>query len=427
MKSILNRLQYANMKIKSEWGRLNRVIMHSPGTEITYAMFAPKPFLFERPFNYSIAKQEHKNLQSVLEENGVRVDILEDLIVNEAEKNPSFRRKLEEKVLSLVNFYGTSESMSNARQDMEKNIGYVDSLSLFQALIMEPSIDLKEYIAGIQYPRVYSNLPLANLYFMRDQQAVSSGALIGNMRMQQRRKETDITSFVFGEILGAKIKRINSGFFEGGDFMPAESFCLIGTGNRTNETGALEAMNSGILDFDRIVIISNPVYGFMDGHDIMVNMHLDTYFNIPAAGIVITSVELAKSARAIVYTRNSEGNYSEDLITTLYEFMKNEGYNFIDLGISEQLSYSSNFLTVSDGKIIAIDSSRVIEKLLSEDVFDNPTREHIVRDIQLRKGKMFPDSRNVKDSGIDVIKVDLSEITGGYGGAHCMTSSVDRI
>lgn len=414
------------MKIKSEWGRLNRVIMHRPGTEITYAMLAPKPFLFERPFNYSIAKREHENLQTVLEENGVHVDILEDLIVNEAEKNSSFRRKLEEKILSLVNFYGTSESMENARKDMEKNIGYVDSLSLFQALIMEPSIDLKEYVAGIQYPRVYSNLPLANLYFMRDQQAVSSGVLIGNMKMQQRKKETDITSFVFREILDAKIKRINSGFFEGGDFMPAGDFCLIGTGNRTNEAGAEEAMNSGIFDFDRIVIISNPIYSFMDGHDIMVNMHLDTYFNIPAAGTVITSVELAKSAQAKVYVRNSGNTYTEDSKTTLYQFMKDEGYNFIDLGISEQLSYSSNFLTVSDGKIIAIDSSRVIEKLLAENVFNSSTRDRIIKDIQLRKGKMFPDSREIKESGVDVIKIDLSEITGGYGGAHCMTSTIER-
>ena len=414
------------MKIKSEWGRLNRVIMHRPGTEITYAMLAPKPFLFERPFNYSIAKREHENLQTVLEENGVHVDILEDLIVNGAEKNSSFRRKLEEKILSLVNFYGTSESMENARKDMEKNIGYVDSLSLFQALIMEPSIDLKEYVAGIQYPRVYSNLPLANLYFMRDQQAVSSGVLIGNMKMQQRKKETDITSFVFREILDAKIKRINSGFFEGGDFMPAGDFCLIGTGNRTNEAGAEEAMNSGIFDFDRIVIISNPIYSFMDGHDIMVNMHLDTYFNIPAAGTVITSVELAKSAQAKVYVRNSGNTYTEDSKTTLYQFMKDEGYNFIDLGISEQLSYSSNFLTVSDGKIIAIDSSRVIEKLLAENVFDSSTRDRIIKDIQLRKGKMFPDSREIKESGVDVIKIDLSEITGGYGGAHCMTSTIER-
>ena len=72
------------MEIKSEWGRLSKVIMHRPGTEITYAMLAPKPFLFERPFNYSIAIKEHQSLENVLKENGVHVDLLENLIVDEA-------------------------------------------------------------------------------------------------------------------------------------------------------------------------------------------------------------------------------------------------------------------------------------------------------------------------------------------------------
>ena len=42
---------------------------------------------------------------------------------------------------------GRKDSVEIAKNDMVKNIRYVDSLSLFQALIMEPSIDLKEYVA----------------------------------------------------------------------------------------------------------------------------------------------------------------------------------------------------------------------------------------------------------------------------------------
>ena len=46
--------------------------------------------------------------------------------------------------------------------------------------------------------------------------------------------------------------------------------------------------------------------------------------------------------------------------------------------------------------------------------------------MEMRKGKMFPESDAMLKSGIDVIKIDLSEITGGYGGAHCMTSAISR-
>ncbi len=414
------------MRIKAEWDKLNEVIMHRPGTEITYAMFAPKAFLFERSFNYNKAINEHKNLENILKENGVKTHLLSDLIVKTADNSNDFRRKLEKKVLSLIHFYGTKESMEIANNDLIKNIDYIDSESLFQALILELSIDLKEYVSGIEYPTVYSNIPLANLYFMRDQQAISNGALIGNMRMNQRKKETDITSFVFKEIFNENIQKIEDGYFEGGDFMPAKDFALIGMGNRTNEQGALSAIKSGVINFDEIALVYNPIYNFMKNEDLMVNMHLDTYFNIPADGIAITSIELSKIAKVKVYSKRNDGyDYSNEM--TLYDYLKNKDYNIIDLGISEQLSYSSNFLTVSNNKIIAIDSGKVIKKLLKENIFDEETKSRILKDIDIKNNKLFPENKGIKDYGIDFIKIDLSELTGGYGGAHCMTSAINRI
>ena len=38
----------------------------------------------------------------------------------------------------------------------------------------------------------------------------------------------------------------------------------------------------------------------------------------------------------------------------------------------------------------------------------------------------FPKGKKARDYGLDVIEVDLSELTGGYGGAHCMTAAVKR-
>ncbi len=413
------------MRIKAEWDRLNEVIMHRPGTEITYAMFAPKAFLFERPFNYNKALEEHKELENILKENGIKTHLLDELIVKTADNSSDFRRKLEKKVLSLIHFYGTKESMEMANNDLMKNIDYIDSESLFQALILELSIDLKEYVSGIEYPTVYSNIPLANLYFMRDQQAISDGALIGNMRMNQRKKETDITSFVFRDIFKENIKKIDKGYFEGGDFMPAGDFALIGVGSRTNEEGAFSAIESGVINFDEIALVYNPVYGFMKNRDLMVNMHLDTYFNIPAKGIAITSIELSKIAKVKVYAKNSD-SYGYLNETTLYDYLKSKDYNIINLGISEQLSYSSNFLTLSNNKIIAIDSEKVIKKLLRENIFNGETKSRILKDIDIKNNKLFPENKGIGDYGVDFIKMDLSELTGGYGGAHCMTSAINR-
>ena len=44
--------------------------------------------------------------------------------------------------------------------------------------------------------------------------------------------------------------------------MPAGDFCLIGTGNRTDETGAMEAINSGV--FARTTdVIAMPFAGML--------------------------------------------------------------------------------------------------------------------------------------------------------------------
>ncbi len=408
--------------IRAEWNSLKRVMLHRPGMEINYAMFAPRAFLFERPFNYMTAISEHENLQDKLKENNVDVLILKDEIIKKAVNSENFMDKLREKVLSIVKYYGTTDSIENAKNDLKKNIKYIDAETLFNALVTELSIDLKSYINGIDYPTVYSNLPLANLYFMRDQQAISSGIIIGNMRMNQRRKETDITEFFFREVLNeSKIKRIKNGYFEGGDFMPAGSFAIIGTGSRTDITGAIEAMNSGLLDFDEILIVENPNYDFMS-YNPQFNMHLDTYFNIAGDGIAITSESLIKNARAFVYYRNNN-KYEMSHETNLFDFVKNKDFNIIDMNLAEQLSYSSNFLTVSNKKIIAVDSRKIIKKLIDENVFPENVEAMIKKQIF---DEFMPDKKSMIDHGIDVIKIDLSEITGGYGGAHCMTSAIAR-
>jgi len=72
-----------------------------------------------------------------------------------------------------------------------------------------------------------------------------------------------------------------------------------------------------------------------------------------------------------------------------------------------------------------VDSRKVLKKLIETNALDSYTKNIAIHDME-NSGRMFPDSKKVFDAGIDVIKIDLSEITGGYGGAHCMTCSLNR-
>lgn len=421
------------MRVKAEWHTLKKVLIHRPGTEIDYAMLSPRPFLFERPYRTRVAIKEHESLENTLKENGVKVDVLSDFIMDSADNEPDFRKALEEKVFSMVRFYGNIESAEAAQEELRKNLSILDSSTLAKIMTLEPSIDLKLDVAeGLEYPTVYSNLPLANLYFMRDQQAVTpGGVIIGNMKRKQRMREPEITEFVLREAMHEEnLHRITgNGVFEGGDFMPADKFCLIGIGSRTNFDGAMQAISSGYLDYDEVAIVENPIYDFMEDlpKDPMVNMHLDTYFNIAGDGVAVGAEELMKKAKVSIYSGRKMEEVAPIEETTLYDYLKSKSFNFIKLGVAEQLSYSSNFLTLSDRKIVTVNVSTVLDRLLSEHVFPENVEAQVISDLNRRgKESLFPNRKEIRELGIDNIPVKLSELTGGYGGAHCMTAALER-
>ena len=421
------------MSVRAEWNNLREVIMHRPGVEIDYAMLAPKPFLFERPYKTTMAVKEHEKLERYLKEAGVRVKLLKDVVMEMFESSGKFREIFLEKILKIVRYEGDKESVSREEKAFRDNISVLDPSTLFNLMLIEPSVLLKsEGETGPDYPSVNSNLPLANLYFMRDQQAVSNGGIFfGRMRMRQRQKENSITEFILRSVYENReqFKSISSsGYFEGGDFMPAGDYAIIGTGSRSDLDGALAFINSGISSAKEFLVVENPIYDFMEKEprDQMINMHLDTYFNFVSKDAAVTSPVLAKKAKGTIYS-HSDGAPKKVSSTTLSAYLKSKGVEIIPLSIAEQLSYSSNFLTLKENHLLAVDSSKVLRKLISQNVFSPSTLAAIEHVLNVEGGSnMFPRSKASKDYGLDFVTANLSELTGGYGGAHCMTASIIR-
>ncbi len=421
------------MSVRAEWNNLREVIMHRPGVEIDYAMLAPKPFLFERPYRTTMAVKEHEKLERYLKEAGVRVKLLKDVVMEMFETSGKFREIFLEKILKIVRYEGDKESVSREEKAFRDNISVLDPSTLFNLMLIEPSVLLKsEGETGPDYPSVNSNLPLANLYFMRDQQAVSNGGIFfGRMRMRQRQKENSITEFILRSVYENReqFKSISSsGYFEGGDFMPAGDYAIIGTGSRSDLDGALAFINSGISSAKEFLVVENPIYDFMEKErrDQMINMHLDTYFNFVSKDAAVTSPVLAKKAKGTIYS-HSDGAPKKVSSTTLSAYLKSKGVEIIPLSIAEQLSYSSNFLTLKENHLLVVDSSKVLRKLISQNVFSPSTLAAIEHVLNVEGGSnMFPRSKASKDYGLDFVTANLSELTGGYGGAHCMTASIIR-
>ncbi len=431
------------VKIRAEWDRLHRVAVHRPGIEMWFGLLAPYASLYERAFNRYEARSEHERLEYTLKhEFKVEVIRLKDKVLELADRRPEVRTRLVEAALGEMEFVGNKTEVARARRELVDNTDVFDAGHFFNILLLQPKLDLEEGMgARAVHVNVTERTPLANLYFMRDQQAVTDrGIFISRMSKPQRRKETLMTRFLW-ESLGEKvIHEVEApGTFEGGDFIPMKDFALVGTGDRSNADGVKQMLDHG-LDFDEVGVAHQPNHPLIPGaeRDPMVDMHLDTYFNVAGSGVVVGSELLLKRAQVDVYHRTGRGRYAQDKNAgvTLHDYIRKKGFEIVYLTTLEQLSYASNFLCIKDGTILAVEVDRIVKKVLAgleNEAKQNPERYRVLfeqakKDYKNLKesAQFFPNKKELYQYGVDAYPIALTNLTGGYGGGHCMTAALER-
>jgi arginine deiminase len=363
------------------------------------------------------------------------------VITEAADGRPEVRERLVRMANECLRIRGDKKELELARKELRRNSKILDSEHYFNILLLNPRIELEAGTGtraiGLD---VTERRPLSNLYYMRDQQAVTDlGVFMSRLAKPQRRRESTLTKFLW-ETLGTRVvhETQEPGTFEGGDFMPMKDFALLGVGDRTNQAGVQQMLRFG-LRFDEVGVVHQPNHPLIPSNktDSMINMHLDTYFNVASSGVVVASELLLKRAKVEVYHREGGRSYKkENEQTNLHDFMKAKGFNIVDINTLEQMCYASNFLCVRDGTILAVEVDRVVKNvlanLISKATQDPGTYgkllEQARREYQeLRsEGQFFPHKKEIYQHGIDAYPIILEHSTGGYGGAHCMTCSLKR-
>jgi arginine deiminase len=430
-------------RIRAEFDRLRRVAIHRPGIEMFFGLLAPDASLYERAFNRYGARREHERLEYILKhEFGIEVFRIKEKLLELADKKPEVRDKLVSAGLSHLKFTGNELAVSEAVKQAQEGSKMYDSGHFFNLLLLHPALDLEKEgrAARAIHLGVTESDPLANLYFMRDQQAVTDkGIYLSRMSKPQRGGEPSLTRFVW-ETLGEQIvhETRSPGTFEGGDFIPMKDFALVGFGDRTNRSGVDQMLEFG-LNFDEVAVVHQPSHPLIPGDEIdpMIDMHVDTYFNVAGSGVAIGSELLLKRARVEVYNREGQNVYKKSEIETdLHNYIKKKGFDVINLTTLEQLCYASNFLCIKDGQILAIEVEREVKNVLetlATKAKENPHRYGKLLD-QARKdyqdlqdsGGIFPHKKEIYHHGIDAYAIVMTNLTGGYGGAHCMTAALER-
>lgn len=428
---------------KAEWDPLRKVVIHRPGIEMFLGLLEPYGSLYERAFSRDGARKEHEMLERILTHDfNVEVLKLRDEILNAAEKRHRIRDKLVDLARESIEYGGDDESVERAKREFETNIPYFDSQHFYYIMLMNPLISMKKE-SGTRniHLDITERQPVSNLYFMRDQQFVTDkGIVICRLAKPARRKETQITRFLWEDVLEIPVvKEIEApGTIEGGEFIPIGDTALIGIGDRTNRA-AIDQLLTVDFDYKEIAVVHQPLHPLVcsNNPDPMINMHLDTYFNIASRNVAVGSELLLKNAAVEIYYNEGHGHFSrEPKDTNLHSYIKSKGFEIVNITTLEQIAYASNFLCIHDGKILAVEVERIIKEVLDNLKLSarkdskryGKLYEQAMKDFESLKneGQFFPHKKELYQLGIEAYPIILKHLTGGFGAAHCMTCSLAR-
>lgn len=396
---------------RAEWHVAKRVLMHTPGDELFLGVIHPAAALFERPFSIKGAEAEHRKYIERLQEHGITVHrVVETLLAGTIDKqgNPTPGPELDglrtfaEQFLT-IDTSALPENQRRKQQNYKKEtLAALHPYELVKIILRQPTVHLRTTTTNTGLTATYKESPVMNLYFLRDQMITTSkGVVISKMSSSQRAPETKIIKFVLTK-LGIKpiYEVVGSGRLEGGDYFSAGEAALIGQGLRTNAEGIKQLLDNKVFGIPRVLVVK-------DLWKNQAQMHLDTYFNIISPKLAVMVAErLSSSNKPAVESMRSRVNVYEleagayVLKTRDADFQnymeKKMGFRFIPASNSDQLRYGINFLTIAPNKILAIDGVSAEYK------------------------------RALKDAGVGATWMDFSNLTGGYGAAHCMTQVLRR-
>ncbi len=383
----------------AEWDRAKVILMHTPGEELFNGVIHPMAALFENYFDVDAAANEHRNYIKLLQNNGIKVynvaDILGEMSVD------TLRNLAEQTLVYDVSEVESKDTAACGQAYKHKVLQLMKRKDLVRCIMMQPTVRLRSVDNNTGVEADYLQHTLMNLYFTRDQSITTPcGHIICKMNSSQRAPETRIIRSCYN-YLGVKpiLEISGDGRLEGGDYIPARTFSLIGCGMRTNMQAIKQIMNADAFGHDTVVVVRDHKLWQMQ-------MHLDTYFNIMDRNLctMVASRLYAKPGQpeyvtVDIYARQS-GEKDYRLVSAdqpFVTFLKKQGFSIIPINEKDEMHYANNYLTIAPRHIMMVGGQ-------SEEL-----------------------ARELKKHNVTVEWVPLENLIDGYGAAHCMTQVMQRI
>lgn len=404
--------------VDAEYDPLREVRVHEPGFETLIGATDPSPNHFSRAFSVRKARIEHRRMVETLESAGVTVRYLHKDLEGAIDELLAERFRVDDD--------GPSPP---SHDELLTSLDAQTAYERLQALLLGPTFgrtsDDPTLAQDAEDPSksastVAIERPISNIYFQRDCQIVGDrGPILPRPATSTRQRESQVVEKGWQAIDAEFAGRTSEPHtLEGGDFLPADDFALVGTSAvsdgeehvlRTSYDGGRELLETGSISYEEVGLVRPPLAvdeRLAQKHGASSRlMHLDGWVNIAADGLAVGRLPLLKAATVEVFDRTSDG-YVRRETETLAELFDRHDYQVINAPYDER--WATNFLTVDDGAVVAIHEA-------NEAGYDPDNNQTIDR---------------LKAEGVDILPdgegLELEHLTNGGGGVHCMTTPIRR-
>ena len=398
------------INVKSEIGRLRRVMLHRPGIELANLMpdYLERMLAEDTP-DVRRAGEEHDVFANILRSNGVDVVYIEDMftdVVRDEAVKKSFIHDFVE-----IGVHGIS--LKKAVAEYLEAIPY-DKLfdTVAKGITRDDLKDIKEkpiqFYVKDDYP--FLTDPLPNIYFTRDISfSIGTGIAISAMSMPARMRETLFVRYIhkYHPLFGAGsvdlLYDYNCGCgIEGGDVLSLSDRCVaIGCGERTS-SAAIERLAGTLFErgYEKVLLFKNPssrTYMHLDV--LMTHIDYDKFLAHPCIAHKWFDIyELTPG-------HNGELNIScttDGTEHVLERALGLDNVSFVEIAGGDPIQYrrehwnmGANSLAMAPGSIITYDRNTITNELIDK-------------------------------AGVKVSPIPGGELSRGRGGPRCMSMPMLR-
>lgn len=400
--------------VKSEIGKLKKVMLHRPGQELEHLVPEDlERLLFDDIPYLKTAKIEHDMFAEIMRGQGVEVVYLEDMTA-EVLKNPE---KKEQFVREFI-----AEGGASAAKVRDQLYDYLMKISDEKELVLKTMSGIRASELNVKMSCPLVSLvkkesqflldPIPNLYFTRDPFAcIGNGVSLNRMYSRTRRRETLYGKYIlkyhpdFAGKVPFYYDRDMDFSIEGGDILNLSNKVIaIGISQRTTPE-AIELLAQNIFvdkasEIETIIALDIPaVRAFMHLDTVCTQVDYDKFTIHPGIMQTLRIFEIKPGDRKGQLKVTESDAMLSDILAKYLELdkvtlIKCGGKDWI-ASEREQWNDGSNTLCIEPGKVVVYDRNYVTNEIL---------RQH----------------------GIEVLEMASSELSRGRGGPRCMSMPLER-